>query len=193
VPTSVSQRDQQPAVLGQLRGPLRGQVRAAHRGHDAVERRPLANAIEAVTAQHRDPGIPGTGQQPPGLCHHVLGDIHGDHQALIADQLGQERGVVAGAGPDLQDTDAARQLQQLQHVGDQRRLGGGAGRHPGAEPLHQPGPQRDVGVDEREVLGARTRGVVVDGGEVRCIDGPVEEGLEQAVARHGAAGPLHGQ
>jgi hypothetical protein len=171
VPTSVSQRDQQPAVLGQLRGPLRGQVRAAHRGHDAVERRPLANAIEAVTAQHRDPGIPGTGQQPPGLCHHVLGDIHGDHQ----------------------DTDAARQLQQLQHVGDQRRLGGGAGRHPGAEPLHQPGPQRDVGVDEREVLGARTRGVVVDGGEVRCIDGPVEEGLEQAVARHGAAGPLHGQ
>jgi hypothetical protein len=142
----VSQRHRQPAVLGQLRGPLRGQVRAAHRGHDAVERRPLSNAIEAVAAQHRDPGIAGHGQQPPGLRHHILGDIHGHHQALIADQLGQERGVVAGARPDLQDTNTACELQQLQHVGDQRRLGGGAGRQPGAELLHQPGPQRGVGV-----------------------------------------------
>jgi hypothetical protein len=86
------------------------------------------------------PGYPGTGQQPPGLGDHVLGEVHGDHQALLADQLGQEGGVVAGARPDLQDTDAARQLQQLQHVGDQRRLGGGAGRQPGAELLHQPVP-----------------------------------------------------
>jgi hypothetical protein len=93
VPTSVSQRHQQPAVLGELRCPVPGQVRAAHCGHDAVERRPLGNAIEAVAAQQCDPGIPGTGQQPPGLGHHVLGDVHGGHQALIADQLGQERGV----------------------------------------------------------------------------------------------------
>ena len=73
--------------------------RAAHRGHDAVERRQFGNALEAVAAQQRDPGISGTGQQPPGLVHHVLGDIHGYHQALIADHLGQERGVVAGAPP----------------------------------------------------------------------------------------------
>jgi hypothetical protein len=166
-------------------------VGAAHRGHDAVERRPLGHAIEAVAAQHRDPGIAGAGQQPSGLGDHVLDEVHGDHQALIADQLGQERGVVAGARPDLQDTGAARQFQHLQHVGDQRWLGGGAGRQPGAEVLHEPGPQRGVGVDELQVLGARMCGVVVDRGEVRCIDGPVEEGLKQAVARHGAERPLH--
>jgi hypothetical protein len=103
VPTSVSQRHQQPAVLGELRCPVRGHVRATYRGHDAIEWRPLSNAIEAVAAQHRDPGIPGTGQQPPSLGDHVLGDIHGDHQALIADQLGQEGGVVAGARADLKD------------------------------------------------------------------------------------------
>jgi hypothetical protein len=110
---------------------------------------------------------------------------------LIADQLGQEGGVVAGARPDLQHPQAGCDLQQLQHVGDQRRLGGGAGRQRGAELLHQPGRQRDIGVDEFQVLGARTRRVVVDGGEVRGIEWPVEEGLEQAVARHGAEGPLH--
>jgi hypothetical protein len=191
MPTSVSQRHQQPAVLGELLCPLRGQVRAAHRGHDAVERRLFGNAIEAVAAQHRDPGIAGSGQQPPGLCHHVLGDIHGDHQALLADQLGQEGGVVAGARPDLQDSAAGREVEQLEHVGDQRRLGGGAGRQPGAELLHQPGPQRGVGVDELEVLGPRTRRVVVDRGEVRCIDWPVEEGLEQAVAGHGTERLFH--
>jgi hypothetical protein len=35
------------------------------------------------------------------------------------------------------------------------------------------------------------RRVVVDRGEVGCIDGPVEEGLEQPVARHGPERPLH--
>jgi hypothetical protein len=88
VPTSVSQRHQQPAVLGELRCPLRGHVGAAHRGHDAVERCPLGNAIEAVAAQHRDPGIPGTGQQPPSLRDHVLAAARPRPLRGVADGLG---------------------------------------------------------------------------------------------------------
>jgi hypothetical protein len=58
-------------------------------------------ALDAVALQHGDPGIAGAGQQPPGLGDHVLGDVHGHHQALVAHQLGQERGVVTGARSDL--------------------------------------------------------------------------------------------
>jgi hypothetical protein len=93
-----------------------------------------SGALEAVAKQHGDLAIASPGQQPPGLRYHIVQDVHGHHQALLANDLGHHRGVVARPRPDLQHARPRRQLQQLQQPGDQRRLGGGACRHPVQEP-----------------------------------------------------------
>jgi hypothetical protein len=60
--------------------------------------------------QHADPGIAGQGQQPPGLGDHVVQDVDGHHQALVAHQLGHERGVVAGARADLENPESGGEV-----------------------------------------------------------------------------------
>ena len=171
----LGQGHQHGAVVGQLLGPVRRQVRTSDGDHDPVERGLLRGALEPVPQQDLDLRVPGAGQQPPGLLHHVLEHIHGDHQVLAAYDLGQQRRVVAGARAHLEDVQALAQVEELEHPGHQRGLRGGAGRHP----ADAPGGQRGVGVDEREMIAARMRGVMLDGPEALGV--PVVERLEQPV------------
>ena len=145
----------------------------------------LRSALEAVSQQHLDLRVPGPGQQPPGLVHHVLEHVHGDHQALIAHDLGQQRRVVAGTRPHLEDLHALAELEKLEHPGHQRRLRGGTGR----QPADVPGRQRGVGVDECEVIPLRMPGVVLD--RLAAVGLPEVERLEQPVPLNGPEGPLH--
>jgi hypothetical protein len=56
----------------------------------------------------------------------VIVDVDTDDRARVADEVGEQRGVVAGPGADLEHTVARLDVQLLEHDGHDRRLGGGA-------------------------------------------------------------------
>ncbi len=162
------QRYDDPAVLGQLREPRRREVPGTGRHQDRVDPvAELGHAVLSVRADHRDPvRVPGRLQKLAGPVGHLGIDVHADHPARGADDLGEERGVVA-AGPDLDHA------------------------HPGAEPSLLDHPSLDEGSTDRRddhvVRGPFDRHRVV--GVVGDLQGDAL-GNEQ-VPRHGTKRPLH--
>ena len=71
----------------------------------------------------------GRGQVVGGGLDQVRVDVDGGHRAGAADHGRHQRGVVAGAGADLQDALARAQAELLEHDRHHRRLGGRAGGH----------------------------------------------------------------
>ena len=57
-----------------------------------------------------------------GARGNVLRDLVGDHPALRTDELGEDRGVIASAGADLQDRLAVSQPQRVERLRMQRGL-----------------------------------------------------------------------
>jgi hypothetical protein len=63
-------------------------------------------------------------------------ELHARH-VLRSDALAQQRGVVAGAGADLQDTVSGLEIEGFEHSGHDGRHGAGTGG--GARPIDQVG------------------------------------------------------
>ena len=57
-------------------------------------------------------------------------DVDGDDFSLRTGELSQKRGVVAGAGTDLEDAVTWVHIELPQHVGHDRGLAGGADGNP---------------------------------------------------------------
>lgn len=64
------------------------------------------------------------------LRHEVVVDVDGDDLPRFADDMRQERCIVAGGGTDLQDPLAWAQIQQLQHPAHRAGLRRGADHPP---------------------------------------------------------------
>ncbi|GAB3999128.1 hypothetical protein GCM10029992_27010 [Glycomyces albus] len=71
-----------------------------------------------------DPAVSGGLQRLAGAPDRVGVEVDGGDRPVLADQFGQERRVVAGAGADLEHPLAGADVELLEHLGDDRRLGG---------------------------------------------------------------------
>ncbi len=151
------ERDDDPAAGDELFPPGGGQVTDPDRCDDPVVRGAGRVSGGAVGRQHGHVRVPGRSQVRPGLVRDVLVQIHRDHRAGGPDKMGQHGCVVPGAGPDLQHPLTRRDVELVQHVRHDRRLGGRAGGLPvGAAP----GDDRLVPVGQ---LGIRPRQEQVPG------------------------------
>jgi len=116
--------------------------RAERRRHvDRIEQTALRDPSPAVGDQARHPVIAQLGQRPGGGLAQLLEPLDRDH---LARQLGEQGGVVTGSGADVQHPVGRLELKQLQHPGDDQRLG---------DRLATGDRQRDVVVGVLAVLG----------------------------------------
>ena len=81
---------------------------------------------------------PGGREVARGTVDELLVDVDGDHVALRTDDPRHERGVVAGAGADLENAVARAQVELREHDRHHRRLGGRA-RRDAVDGLHRHG------------------------------------------------------
>jgi hypothetical protein len=168
VHAAVGDRDQRQPAGGQLGQPLRRQPGTAAGHNDPIVRRAGRPAVVAVAVDHGDLAVQAdTAQRLACFGHHLLVGVQGDHRG--GGDGGQQGGVVAGAGTDLQHPHAGGQFQGLQHLGHQRRLGTGAG---GGAPLVEVSYQRLIAVDAVQNLSWREAVL----GHVDCAVGGVEAG-----------------
>ncbi len=97
-----AQRQDQAAAVVQLVPPGGGDVPDADRGDDPVVRGVLRCAEQAVAFDHGDVLVPGGVEAGSGVQGYIGVDVDG-RDASAVDELGQQGGVVAGAGTDLED------------------------------------------------------------------------------------------
>jgi len=114
-------RCDEPAAVGELRLE-RVEPRAIARGRDVdrVERRLLRQPARAVADRERDVLDPGPGERFAGDAREVGVALD---RPDVGGQRGEDRGVVAGAGADVEDAVVGPQLEQLGHAADDERLG----------------------------------------------------------------------
>ncbi len=96
------ERHHDPGPRVGLLQPGRGQVADADGGDDAVVGRALRVAPGAVRAGHGDLAEPGAGQVLAGRPDQFGVDVDAGHLARGADDVADQRGVVAGPGADLE-------------------------------------------------------------------------------------------
>ncbi|CAL9595210.1 hypothetical protein SUDANB1_05309 [Streptomyces sp. enrichment culture] len=132
------ERHEDPAAGAALGDPGGRDAAQGAGGDDPVERRALRHAPGAVAGDD-DRVVPGGCQVPAGRLGDLRVEVDGG-DLVVAQPVGQQRRVVAGAGADLQDRVALRDTQRGQHVRHQGGLA--AGGHQLA--VAQPGGQRGV-------------------------------------------------
>jgi hypothetical protein len=120
-------RHQHPS-RGELLGPGRREVPHANGDLDAVKGALLEGAEPAVAAADRHPLHPGAGQVGAGGGRDLWVDLDAGDLPAWRDQLGQQRGVVAAAGADLQHVVARLGVELTQHRRHDRGLAGTAQR-----------------------------------------------------------------
>ena len=112
----------QPTMWGELGHPRRGNVPHPDGGNDAVVRGQFGPTPTAITAADRDLRNPTCGQALAGVCDEVGVDVHRHHGAGLADQMAQQRRVVAAAGPDLEHSVSWLHIELVQHSRHDRGL-----------------------------------------------------------------------
>jgi hypothetical protein len=83
-------------------------------GNDAVVGGVLRPTQTAVPADDGDLRNAARGQALAGVCEEVGVDIHRHHRAGLADQMAQQRSVVAAACPDLEHAVARLHVELTQ-------------------------------------------------------------------------------
>src|SRR4051812_43065020 len=132
------QREHEHAAVGELVAPGDRDVGGADRELDPVIRRVVRRARPAVADAYLD--VVHAGQPLLGLAREVFVDVDGDD---AVGEPAEQRGVVAGAGADLEHGVAGLQAELFEHDRDYRGLAGRADRHTGVVPF---GDQDGVGV-----------------------------------------------
>jgi len=162
-----AQWQDEPAAQRQLLEPRRRNIPGARGEHDAIERRPFGISIAAIGTAHVDAIEPRGGEMLPRCNHHVLVDIDGDDLSGLADEMRDERGVIAGAGTNLEDALARLQRELFEHDRHDRRLRRGTDR----PPVRVLGRERPIGVDiidsharQEDMPGHRAEGSLDGGG-----------------------------
>ena len=95
------------------------QARRRRRDRDRVERRVLRQAERPVSDVDVDPLVPGRGEVLPGLLGELGNPLDRVH---LRGQLGEDCGLVAGAGADVEHALAAGEAEDLADPGDHVRL-----------------------------------------------------------------------
>lgn len=116
--------DDDAASGGELVPPAFGQVPGPCRDHDPVVGRPARVARRTIPMDDIDALVAGCGQRGARARGEVLVDLDGGHLAGRAGELGEERGVDAGGGADLQDAVAGLDVGLFEHGGDEAGLRG---------------------------------------------------------------------
>jgi len=115
----VPDRENETAAVLQLRLEGLRDARRGGRDHDRIEGRGLGPAQVAVPRAHLDVGVAEALQEGRRL----LGERRHDLDRVDArGDLGQDRGLIAGAGADLEHGLAALEAQRLRHEADDVRL-----------------------------------------------------------------------
>ncbi len=143
------ERHDDPAAGGQLVQPGGSEVADPDRRDHPVVRGPGRVSRGPVARHDGHVRIAGPGQVRRGLPRDVLVEIDGDHGAPGAHEVPEQRGVVPGAGADLQHPLAGGDPELIQHVRHDGRLGRGTGGlavgaapgHDGLVAVGQPGLQ----------------------------------------------------
>src|SRR5690606_14213708 len=125
---AVEGEGEQETTIGlELGQPLRGNVPAGGGEDDAVIRGVWGVAAHAVAGNHLDAVETGLGEMGAGGINQPFVDVDRGYAALLADEVGDEGGVVAGAGANLEHVVARLEVELLEHDGDHGGLGGRAG------------------------------------------------------------------
>jgi hypothetical protein len=117
-----AQGEHEPATQRQLLEPGRCDVPGACRENDAIEGRPLRISKAPIRAAHVDPIEPSGSKMLARRQQQVLVDIDRDDVAALADDLCDERRVVAGPGTNLEDALTRLGRELLEHDRRDRRL-----------------------------------------------------------------------
>jgi hypothetical protein len=100
------QRDDQSAVLGELLEPRRREIPGTNCQDDAVIGSVFRVAKRPIPAGDRHRRESRGVEMGTGPVNQVLVDVERRHRAAIAYGVGDQRGVVARAGPDLEHAEA---------------------------------------------------------------------------------------
>jgi hypothetical protein len=118
------QRQHKAPIRFQLFGPGRRDIPSADGENNSIVRSTNGIAKAAVAADH----LHTLDARRRKVCacgvHDVLVDVDRHNMTVRADDLRHKRGVVAGAGADLQHSLAWREAELLQHDRHNRRLRG---------------------------------------------------------------------